>query len=145
MSYAARATRFLVERRGLGGDPEYRREISEESEVTPDLSSHLSLISQRPDGDRVGSCPEHSSEISEISEESLPLADNAWLDGVRTAFAPILHLPPAGCLGPRVCSRIGPCDRHAAGRPCRVAESCETEERMMEPGETMSHFPGVPA
>ncbi len=43
-----------------------------------------------------------------------------WNDTVPEGSAPVLHLPPRGCLGPRVCARLGPCDRHAAGTPCRV-------------------------
>ena len=49
-----------------------------------------------------------------------PPSDDGWLREVRASYAPILHLPPRGCLGPSVCSRVGPCDRHAAGRPCDV-------------------------
>ncbi len=44
-----------------------------------------------------------------------------WDDRVPEGSAPVLHLPPRACLGPRICARIGACERHAAGRPCLVA------------------------
>ena len=49
-----------------------------------------------------------------------PPPDDPWLREARAAYAPIVHLPPHGCIGPRVCARIGPCDRHVTGRPCAV-------------------------
>jgi hypothetical protein len=48
--------------------------------------------------------------------------DQGWDAALARSYAPVLRLPPAGCLGPRVCSVVGPCDRHAAGRPCLVGE-----------------------
>lgn len=50
-----------------------------------------------------------------------PEAVAVWWDDRGTA-APVRHLPPRGCLAPRVCSRIGPCERRDAGRPCLVGE-----------------------
>ncbi len=46
---------------------------------------------------------------------------DAFDRNVRASYAPVLHLPPPGCLGPRVCARIGPCERHAASASCEVA------------------------
>ena len=31
------------------------------------------------------------------------------------------YVPPGECIGPRVCRHLGPCERYAAGQPCRVA------------------------
>ena len=45
---------------------------------------------------------------------------DGWDRGTRAAYAPILLLPPRGCLGPIVCARLGRCERADAGRPCRV-------------------------
>lgn len=58
-------------------------------------------------------------EISEISEIR---GDTAgwWTDRLPESPAPILHLPPAMCIAPSACSRISPCDRHAAGEPCQI-------------------------
>lgn len=50
-----------------------------------------------------------------------PGSDDCAPDG----SAPILHLPPRDCLGPRVCARLGPCQRHAAGAPCLVTVTQE--------------------
>lgn len=57
-------------------------------------------------------------EINEINEKR---GDEAvwWHD--RGAATPILMLPPATCIAPIACSRLGPCDRHADGQPCQVA------------------------
>ena len=44
-----------------------------------------------------------------------------WSDRVPAASSAIRYLPPRGCLGPQVCSRIGPCERHRAGTPCEIA------------------------
>lgn len=44
-----------------------------------------------------------------------------WTDRVPAGSSAIRYLPPRRCLGPRVCSRIGPCERHLAGSPCEVA------------------------
>ena len=88
MSYAARASRFLADRR----DPE-----------------------------AAGALDRERSEKSEERSVAPPATDDGWANEMRSASAAALHLPPTGCLGPRVCSRIGVCDRHAAGRPCEVA------------------------
>lgn len=50
----------------------------------------------------------------------LPPTADADARGIHTAFAPILHLPPAECIAPIACSRLGQCERHAAGRPCQA-------------------------
>lgn len=50
----------------------------------------------------------------------LPADADEWDKGMRESFSPIVHLPLRGCLGPTVCSRVGPCVRHATGRPCEV-------------------------
>lgn len=76
-------------------------------------------------------------EINERNEKRSGTADPAvwWADpilaplpadaddrdrAIRADFAPILSTPPTSCIGPTVCSRVGVCDRHAAGRTCRV-------------------------
>ena len=130
MSYAVRASRFLAERRGRDSLADASREISEECEKRSRLGAW-----------RFGSgCPidgDSPREISEISEEMsasmagaawndpksrpLPPDSDAWDRGARTSYGAILHLPPRGCIGPIVCSRLGPCQRHAAGQGCEVA------------------------
>ncbi len=55
---------------------------------------------------------------SEYEETKKPLAE--WVREMRTDFAPILHLPPAECSALSACSRLGPCDRHDADRPCHI-------------------------
>lgn len=57
-----------------------------------------------------------------MAERRDPAAD--WWADSPAAVAPIVWTPPRECCGPVACSRIGPCDRHAAGRPCRI-ESTE--------------------
>ena len=47
-------------------------------------------------------------------------AAGGWTGAMRAAFAPLVHTPPAGCIAPAVCGRIGRCDRTAAGRPCHM-------------------------
>ena len=56
----------------------------------------------------------------EETNEPADAAHAGWPREMRTAFAPVRFEPPAGCLGPVVCARIGSCDRHAGGRPCEV-------------------------
>lgn len=56
--------------------------------------------------------------LDELSAERLGVW---WDDRVPADSSPILHLPPRECIGPKVCSRIGFCERHAADNPCRVA------------------------
>ena len=54
--------------------------------------------------------------------EEVPLDERdaeEWMRGMREEFAPIRYLIPAGCFCRTVCSRLGPCDRHVGGRPCR--------------------------
>jgi hypothetical protein len=46
-------------------------------------------------------------------------------DDAPAGSAPIRYLPPAGCLGRRICARLGPCDRHAKGTPCSVTTGRE--------------------
>jgi hypothetical protein len=116
MSYAARATRFLAERRGLVPLP------------TPGC-----------DGREVppGADPAVGYEINEINEESPPVADGVWRPdptpalppadaddwdrATHAAYAPVLRLPPRGCLGPRVCARLGVCARARSGGSCEAA------------------------
>ena len=145
-SYAERARRFLAERAAIPNTERERSEGSEESRGPAALLSHLSLSSRpEPDGG-VSATVATGGERSEESEESpvlgaLVRTDRAvreksegceeraatarsesaavWWDD-RGAEAPVRHAPPRGCLGPRVCARLGPCDRHAAGRPCLV-------------------------
>jgi hypothetical protein len=67
-------------------------------------------------------------DISEISEKS-PLQQSPavwWDDRVPEGSVPILHLPPRNCHAPRVCSRLGPCERHAGGAPCLNETTKET-------------------
>lgn len=45
---------------------------------------------------------------------------------VRASYAPILHLPPAGCVGRHACSLLGPCERHATGASCLVTTTQES-------------------
>ena len=68
---------------------------------------------------------ESADERNEGNEQRLdavPMEPHAiwWTDRVPAGSSPILYLPPRGCLGPRVCSRIGPCERHLAGNPCEI-------------------------
>ena len=65
-------------------------------------------------------------EKSEQSEESPgrgapPDPAAIWWKDSPAATAPISWIPPRECVGPVACARLGPCVRHAAGRPCRVA------------------------
>jgi len=46
-----------------------------------------------------------------------------WWRDVADATAPIVWIPPRECCGPVACARLGPCDRLAAGRPCRTAQA----------------------
>ncbi len=55
--------------------------------------------------------------VDAVEMEPIPIW---WIDRVPAGSSPILYLPPQGCLGPRVCSRIGPCERHLAGNPCEI-------------------------
>ncbi len=71
--------------------------------------------------DRAGS--EADGERSEESEVSgvAVMGEARWQDRMPAGSAPILHLPPRVCIGPSACARLGPCERHVAGRPCLVA------------------------
>ena len=61
-------------------------------------------------------------EESEQSEERAGGPVEPWWDDIVPAgSAPILHLPPREGVAPIACSRLGPCERHRAGRPCHVA------------------------
>ena len=44
-----------------------------------------------------------------------------WDDHVPGGSSAIRYVPPRECIGPRVCSRVGVCDRHASGAPCLIA------------------------
>ena len=102
MSYAARATRFLAEREGARFGAPSPCEISEISEESPlPLDGGDAAALDAPDGDLAAAA-----------------ADDGWTARMRAASAPIRHLPPAGCIGPLACSRLGPCERHARGAPC---------------------------
>ncbi len=68
-----------------------------------------------------------TSPANEETKKPASTSDDPWLAQVRGAFAPVLYLPPRGCLGRSVCSRLGPCDRHAAGQPCDVRRPDEIE------------------
>jgi hypothetical protein len=56
--------------------------------------------------------------LDAVKAEPIPVW---WNDRVPAGSSAIRYLPPRGCRGPQVCSRIGPCDRHRAGAPCEVA------------------------
>lgn len=65
-------------------------------------------------------------EINERNEKRVGLHDPTeappvWWTDSPAAVAAIVWSPPRECCGPVACSRLGPCDRLAAGRPCRVA------------------------
>ncbi len=45
---------------------------------------------------------------------------DGWLAEMRREMAPEIHDPPDGCAFRFACSRLGVCERHAAGRPCVV-------------------------
>jgi len=103
MSYVEQARHYLAQREGTATLIEREREKSEISEISPP---------RREESART------LCERSEIRGKPDDVDD--WLREMRASYAPILHVPPAGCLGPRACSRLGPCDRHAAGSPCLV-------------------------
>lgn len=107
MSYAERARRFLAERADQTANPITLDEINEINEINEKREERSAVAM-----------------IDRVEPTTRPLPPNAddWDQGMRAAFTPILHIPPPGCLGPRVCCRIGPCERHAAGRPCLVTE-----------------------
>ena len=68
-------------------------------------------------------------ESAESAESPPPvgaLPPDEWTRQMRDSFAPVRFDPPAGCLGPFVCARLGPCDRRAAGRQCPI-DAGETE------------------
>ena len=118
----------------IGGGEE--SDVSEESRDSPDLSSQTSLLSRRPNpADRPGSVADVDATGGEESEESEQRADPWWDDpttrplppaasdldrAVRRSLAPILHLPPRGCIAPVACSRLGPCDRRRGGGSCEA-------------------------
>ena len=58
--------------------------------------------------------------VSRSMAEAEAAAADEWTRQMRAAFAPARFDPPAGCLGPIACARLGSCDRHAAGRSCPV-------------------------
>ena len=100
MSYAARAERFLNERRGAAAAAEAGDETNERNEETPAAAPANAWW-------------------DEPTLRPVPDAADAWDRGMRGAYAPLLLLPPRGCPAPVACSRLGLCTRHAAGRPCR--------------------------
>ena len=101
MSYAVRANRLLAERRGTA--PESGGEKSEISEKSPDAGP-VNVWWAEP------------------TLRPVPDGADGWGRAVRAAFAPVLMLPPRGCLAPVACSRLGFCDRRAAGRSCTEEE-----------------------
>ena len=56
----------------------------------------------------------------QTKEPPVEAAADGWDREMRAAFAPIRHDPPPGCIAATVCGRIGPCDRHRAGRSCEA-------------------------
>ncbi len=46
-----------------------------------------------------------------------------WDDRVPDGSSVIRYLPPRECIGPRVCARVGVCDRRGRGEPCEVWRS----------------------
>ncbi len=67
--------------------------------------------------------PAVANEINEENEQRGSLDDPdiaVWWKDSPAASAPIAWSPPPACCGPIACSRLGPCERHAAGRPCRL-------------------------
>ena len=105
MSYAQRAARFLAERGNPPPAVGLPREESEESEETPlPLATRDAAVLDALDDDLAAAAA----------------ADDGWTAPMRAAFAPVLHMPPEGCIGPRACSRLGPCERHARGEPCET-------------------------
>ncbi len=58
--------------------------------------------------------------VSLLRDSELAAPADGWTDdAIFTSAAPIRRLPRE-CIGPRVCSRLGPCERHVAGNPCQV-------------------------
>ncbi len=56
------------------------------------------------------------------------LPDAAWWAKMRRAVAPRVYDAPPGCSVWLACSRLGPCERHAARRPCLVPIAVPTGE-----------------
>ena len=102
MSYAARARRFLADRSAPSVVATYGCERSERSEERGDACDPALIWWADP------------------ARSPLPPTADDWDREMRDAYAPIVHLPPRGCLAPRVCSRGGPCDRSRAG--CNAAD-----------------------
>ena len=98
MSYAARARRFVADRSAPSAVASSGCEISERSEESGDA----------PDPSLVW--------WADPTRSPLPPDVDDWDRALRDAYSPIVHLPPRGCLAPRVCSRLGPCGRGRTGR-----------------------------
>ena len=59
--------------------------------------------------------------LAGVADGGVPAEAVWWDDRVLAGSAPVLHLPPRGCVGPRACARLGPCPRHAVGLACEAA------------------------
>ncbi len=56
------------------------------------------------------------------------LPNDTWWAEMRRAMASTAYDAPPGCSVTLACSRLGPCERHAAGRPCLVPIAVPTGE-----------------
>ncbi len=113
-SYAEQARRFLAERAGVAGA---RCDESDGRLRRPDLSS---LSSQPDSGSSAPAEQAASCEQSDESDERVSGDGVWWDDRVPASSAPVFYLPPRTCLGPRICARVGPCERHKEGEPCEI-------------------------
>lgn len=76
-------------------------------------------------------------EVNEVNEESSRVA-GAGRGVRRNEVNEVTPTPmatgsermelPTGCIGGIACKRLGPCDRHRAGRPCRIVDEEEETE-----------------
>ena len=115
MSYAARATRFLAERRGLVPVPD------------------PVAASDGPHGAAVAATANDIDDVDDVSPPEVgvwwpdptvtppPHDADGWDRQTRGAYAPVLRFPPRGCFAPRACSRLGACARRRDGRPCAAS------------------------
>ena len=103
MSYADRAKRFLADRQRSASSPRPGHEINEGNEERPSPAGAPAAAAG------LGASPGGNG----VAPEAV-----WWDDRGATGATPVLHLPPRGCIGPRACSRLGPCVRHVAGAPC---------------------------
>ncbi len=112
--------RLLAELRSLGAtltvDGVNLRVLAPSGSVTPELRAGLLL---------------HKPALIELVQTGACSSPEDWLQEMRAAFAPILHLTPEACLAPRVCRRIGPCGRRRTNFPCDIAGSRLEPDSMM--------------